>query len=202
MPSSDEVVGAAAETTLEGVLKRSLENFKGTFGYAKKVNDGNYGSDEYSIFVQFDFAPDADVEEFLTAAREAAFSAKSIVFEQAGLKGEIDASGVLHQVLETFPGATAVPLVVEGASVEVVETTATPTVGPNPPHDPAVLKTLPKGPDKTAKYKENSAWAEARFAVAPKEFWDNREDKRYPDSHDYAHKTHKGVGFWLQDART
>ena len=184
---TDEV----AEKQLNSVLNRALSNFKGTFFFERMISYGDFNNAKFGISVQFDYAPDATPEEFFEAARLAAYQAKALVGQEAKLKFERDEEGTLHEVLKQFPGA-----VVQSDT----EATVTSDVPDDPPYDPAEIKKLPKGDEKTAQYNANSAWAEARYnAGFQREFWDNRGDKKYPNSHDFAHKTHKGVGFWLND---
>ena len=185
---TDEV----AEKQLNSVLNRALSNFKGTFFFERMISYGDFNNAKFGISVQFDYAPDATPEEFFEAARLAAYQAKALVGQEAKLKFERDEEGTLHEVLQAFPGAAVVS---DSESIAPAS-----DVPDSPPYDPAEIKKLPKGDEKTAQYNANSAWAEARYnAGFQREFWDNRGDKKYPNSHDFAHKTHKGVGFWLND---
>lgn len=185
-------VDEVTEDRLRGVLNRALSNFKGTFFFERMISYGDFNNAKFGISVQFDYPPDATSEQFFEAARLAAYQAKALVGQEAKLKFERDEEGTLHEVLKSFPGAVVVTDS-EAASPQT-------NVPDSPPFDPQQIKTLPKGDEKTAQYNANSDWARERYnAGFQREFWDNRGDKKFPNSHDFAHKTHKGVGFWVDD---
>ena len=184
--ADEATVDSVVEGKVQDAFTRALTNFKGTVSYEKKVNDGNYGSDQWQVFVQFDWAPDADAEEFLAQAREATNLAALVVFERLNLDFYKDDSGVIRQVLQEFPGATVEPAT-GGA------TASTPAA---PPFTEEQIKALTKGTDE---YKDaqraNREWGEARKAAAPSEFFDNRATKT-GNQPDYRHKKFGHVALW------
>lgn len=189
-------VQSVADAAEQDALSRALTNFKGTISYEHKVNLGNYESATLGIYVQFDYAPDATAEQFANAARDATNRAKSVVWEGLGLEGYWEGEGVnavLKLVQHEFPGAV----------VEVTETAATPAVSAadvpaSPPHAKADVDAASDAMKKAMR-KENSEWAKKRYAVAPREFFDNRAKKASgdygPNSPDFTHKDTR-VGFW------
>lgn len=200
MGSTSNDQGVAADALVESALTRAITDLKGTYSFTRKISDGNYGSSDHFLSVQFGYAPDATAEEFLSEARDAAFKAKSIVYEQAGIEAHLDDLGILREVVQRhFPGTTPerqTTTVVNGDETESVSTGGD-AVGPNPPNDPDDVRAMDPGPAKKAAQRANSDWARARYGTHPNEFWDNTTNKKYPNSPDYAHKTHKGVGFWV-----
>lgn len=78
----------------------TIEQKRGTAFYGKKKSDGDYGSDEYGIHVQFDM--DGELDENI---RGAFYTAKQHVLDQLGINYELDAEGILRTA---FPGAQSV----------------------------------------------------------------------------------------------
>lgn len=80
-----------------------VEQPKGTVGVTRKINLGNYEHEEISVFVQYPitFGNEAATVQ---AANDAAFQAKSVVYSQLGLEGEL-VNDILR-VKAAFPGAT------------------------------------------------------------------------------------------------
>jgi hypothetical protein len=161
----------------------TLANFKGTFSFEHKVSDGNYGSNTYAIFVQFDYAPGAELDEFLGAARESANWAKMAVYESAGTEFYRDDSGVIRAVLQEFPGA-----VVEGAPAPQRL-----DVPSEPPFTDDQIKALSGDEAKDAK-RAVKEWAAAHLAAYPSQWWDNRATKKGQQP-DFKHKK-LGIGYW------
>lgn len=182
--ASEEVVDQVVEGKVQDAFARALTNFKGTVQYSKKVNDGNYGGDEWGVFVQFDYAPDADAEDFLAEAREATNLAALVVFERFNLDFYKDDSGVIRQVLQEFPGAVVEPATGGGSAGSV----------PNdPPYTDDQLKAL-SGDEAKAARTAVKEWAAAHLAAYPNQWWDNRATKRGQQP-DYKHKK-LGIGYW------
>lgn len=74
----------------------------GSIGVTRKVNLGNYESEEVTVWVPFDVTGNEDVDA--VSISDAAFLAKSAVYSQLGLPVELQ-DGVLR-VTGAFPGAT------------------------------------------------------------------------------------------------
>jgi hypothetical protein len=160
------------------------QDLKGTVAFTRKVSDGNYGTVEGFMSVQFDITDNA--EAVIESARAAFLQAKAVVFEQLGIEHTLDESGVVvEQVRRAIPGT-----VVEPASAHA--TAPAGDVAENPPHDP-------KTTDADAKA-ANKEWALARYAAFPGEFYDNRPKKASGEykanSPDIKHKA-SGLGVWL-----
>lgn len=162
-----------------------LANFKGTFSFEHKVSDGNYGSNQYGIFVQFDYAPEADIEEFLAAAREAANWAKMACYEAAGKEFYRDDSGVVREVLQQFPGA-----VVEQGALSAGAS----DIPAAPPYTEEQVNAMSGDEAKDAK-RAVKEWAAARHGAFPSEFFDNRATKT-GNQPDYRHKKFKHAVLW------
>lgn len=85
-----------------------VESPKGTVGYTRKVNLGNYESEELSVFIQFPVTFD-DEAATVAAANDATFQAKTVAFSQLGLATKYD-DGVLTAIVQgVFPGAAVEP---------------------------------------------------------------------------------------------
>ncbi len=158
-----------------------INPLKGTVAFTRKISDGNYGGSEFFMSVQYDIDPTADGEQIIASARAAALQAKAVVFEQLGITHTLDESGVVtEQVVRAFPGT-------------VVTNDQGPAAGGDtPPH---------AGDTKDANEKRaNKAWAEARYATNPGDFYDNRPDKasgKYKaTSPDVKHRS-SGIGLWF-----
>ena len=137
------------------------------------------------MFVQFDYASNTSESELIQKGRDAFFVAKSVVFEQLGIDAILEESGIVVELVkQNFPGTTAE--VVAGAPITPVDPVAADgtTVSADPPADKTALK----------------AWALARFASHPQEFFDNRPKKAAgeynPKSPDLKHKA-TGKGIWF-----
>lgn len=157
----------------------TIDEPRGTFGYERKVNLGDYESATASAFVQFpiDWSNDATTAQ---AAKDAAFQAKMAVLEQLGIKAEYDSeAGILREVIEkTFGNVTKVTVDnvdSDGGSAQVpapARSNARPTDGPacptceGPMYDNRNSKTNPKQPDYRCKdYKngcEGVIWPERK----------------------------------------
>lgn len=186
------------ESKIVDTFTRALTNFRGTFGFERKVSRGEYSNSDAttaSIHVQFDYAPDATAEEFLSAAREAANYGKAIVFESLGLEAHFTDGGVLMELVQdSFPGAT----VEQHEHVERDPRDPQVTgVGYNPPYTNDQVKAERDDARKKAMRKENAAWAKARYESNPQEFYDNRASNAEKgwNGPDFMHKTHR-VGFY------
>lgn len=81
-----------------------------TFG--KKVSDGNYGGDDFSVWVSADVAPDATADDKYAALNDAANVAKALVYDHFKLEVQMDEAGVIREaekaVTRAFPGTTDV----------------------------------------------------------------------------------------------
>jgi len=160
-------------------------SLKGTVTFERKVNLGSYESCTAAMFVQFDYASNTSESELIQKGRDAFFVAKSVVFEQLGIDAVLEDSGIVVELVkQSFPGTTAE--VVAGAPITPVDPVAADgtTVSADPPADKTALK----------------AWALARFASHPQEFFDNRPKKAAgeynPKSPDLKHKA-TGKGIWF-----
>lgn len=137
----------------------------GTFGFERKVQVRDYESAVASIYVTFpvDFADEAGT---MQAAKDAAFQAKSVVFEQLGVAFEYDKeSGIVRELLEKQFGP--VTEVKQSSQPEAV------------PAEPA-QQAKPGG--------------QANGPACPKcqgSMYDNRESKRSPRQPDYRCKNYK-----------
>jgi len=185
------------------VTTTTIEVPRGTVQYSRKVSDGNYGSEEAGIFVQFDL-PDSSIpadQRGAIIARDAAHAfaaAKLSVLTELGLAVEIAPDGQVYEptgaaaAAAVFPTATPAPApqpaAPPAAPPPAPPTTAVGGVGDTPPFDP-------KTSDRQETY-ANRDWAKARFATHPTEFFDNRNDKRNPKSPDLKHRT-TGIAVWL-----
>jgi hypothetical protein len=194
-----DVVEGVVDSAVQDAFTRAFTNFKGTVTFEHKVNLGNYESMSAAAFVQFDYAPDADGEQFSERARDGMNRAKGVVWEaldqEAYWEGE-GASAVLKLVQQQFPGS-----VVETAEAVVrdaADTAPRADVPATPPHAKADVDAASEAMKKAMR-KENSQWAKARYAVAPREFYDNRakkaSDPSWSNSPDFTHKDSR-VGFW------
>lgn len=173
-----------------------IKTLTGTAYYSKKLNDGNYGSDEAGIHVQFDIDPEWSDELILSAARDAFVKAKATVYEQLGIKFSVTDEGVVAEALDASPAALAVVKeVFPGATVESVPEAAAPADGPwygkrgRSPSDKATGQPiLINGQD---------PWDV--LATNPDLFYDNRPRKASgeykPTSPDFKHKD-SGTGLW------
>lgn len=172
---SDEIQVAEAAT------------LKGTVSFTRKLSDGNYGSSDAFMAVQFDINADDDGAAIIAAARAAFLQAKAVVFEQLGIEHTLDESGVVvEQVRRAFPGT-----VVSGAA----EAPATVPAAGGDDKPPFAGDTKD-----AAERKANKEWATARYGTHPTEFYDNRDKKasgeysgKWPD---VKHKS-SGIGVWF-----
>jgi hypothetical protein len=180
----------AIEGTLPGEPEAVAVNLdtvacKGTVTFTRKVNLGSFESVDAGMFVQFDYTSGNTEAELIQRGRDAFFVAKSVVFEQLGIDAVLDDSGVLVELIKAnFGGATVEP--VRDTPPEIDTSNVQGTVGAEPP--------TTGGKDAL------KAWALARFASHPSEFFDNRPKKAAGEfkgnAPDLKHKaTQKGI--WL-----
>lgn len=173
-----------------------VQELVGSFSFSRKVQVRQYETAEAFVNIQFPIPIDGDPEqigaEIIANARTAAFQAKSLVFEELGLEFEVGPDGAIRELLDQKFGK--VTEVIETTATEAAVTTSSDeaTVGPRPPHG-----WEPRSKDEKA---DNAAWAKARFATHPNEFWDNRPKKQSGEykstAPDLKHKDTK-TAFWL-----
>lgn len=170
---------------------------QGTVSFSRKVAVRQYESAEASIYIQFDIPTEGTADEqrsqLVSNAKAAMFAAKALVLEELGLEFTVSDAGVIHEVLQkNFGKVTEVsspPAQIAPAQVAVNETPVTADeVGANPPFAPDTQ-------DKNERA-QNKAWALARIASHPDDWWDNRTSKRNPKAPDWKHKQN-GMGVWL-----
>jgi hypothetical protein len=168
---------------------------KGTVAFTRSISDGNYGKSEFFMSVQYDIPQGAEAPVIIDAARAAALIAKSVTFEQLGIKDEIIDGVVVELARQAFPGSVIEPST--GAATSAAPQAAAPagqagTVAATPPF---------AGDTKDADEKKaNKAWATDRYATHPGDFYDNRPKKEAGEysakSPDVKHKT-SGIGLWF-----
>lgn len=96
-------------------MTEAIATLTGTAQFSRKVSDGNYGSAEAGIFVQFEIDPN-DTEATTVNARDAFFQAKGAVFDQLDIAYDVREGGYVMELLDrklgpltdVTPGATAV----------------------------------------------------------------------------------------------
>lgn len=159
---------------------------KGTVWFTRKISDGNYGGSEFGMSVQFDIPKGAEQPAIIDLARDAALTAKSVTYEQLGLKDEVINGVVMEIARQAFPGS------VIQANDLPADSPAAVNVAAEPPYAGNTTNADEK--------KANTAWAKARYEVAPGDFYDNRAKKASGEfsakSPDLKHKT-SGIGIWL-----
>lgn len=105
-----------------------VEQPKGTVGVTRKVNLGNYESEEISVFIQFPVTFDSEPAT-VQAANDAAFQAKSVVYAQLGLSVALEND--ILTVVKAFPGTTIEQTAAQ--PVEAPPTNPIPAVAPSAP---------------------------------------------------------------------
>jgi len=186
---------------VQDAFTRAFTNFKGTFSFERKVSRGEYSNSDSStaaIHVQFDYAPDASAEEFLATARDAAFRAKALVFEQLGIEAHAENGLVMEVVQEAFPGSTTENVSPDPQDDNEQRQAAAAGVGSTPPHTDDEVKAA-SGEVLKAMRRENAKWAKARYETHPQEFKDQRpanaeNGTNFPD---FQHKKFWKAGFYL-----
>lgn len=179
----------------------TIENLRGTVAFERKVSVGypDYENAVGYMSVQFDFAPGSDKQDIIARARQAFFEAKAVVFEQLGVEFEVGEGGVLIETIRKhFPTASVVQSsggVTDASNTNQGASTGAPAVGD-------VSAEFPEG----ASHEALVAWATARFASHPSEFFDNRGKKASGEykatAPDLKHKsTQKGVWFQARGGR-
>lgn len=183
----------ARNLAAQDLLARAITNLKGTFSFECTTSRGEYSNSDkrvVGLHTQFDFAPEATPEEFLAKVQEVALQSRAAVYEQAGIEAHLDESGILREVVQdAFPGAQ----VVHGEQSPVRQA---PAGDDMPPYTDERFDGLTW---RDAEFKRmetaNRPWAEARYEVAPHEFFDNTADKasgkRPRGAPDYVHKKHR-----------
>lgn len=161
---------------------------KGTVSFTRKLSDGNYGSSDAFMSIQFDINSGDTGDVIIANARQAFTQAKAIVFEQLGIDHTLDESGVVvEQVRRAFPGS-----VVEPAPQTQTDADAGGGTGANPP--------FPSNTTDPDQKRANKEWATDRFGTNPSEFYDNRPKKASGEysskSPDVKHKA-SGIGVWF-----
>lgn len=157
----------------------------GTVYVGGKRSDGNYGNEEYGLHLQFQYAPGTPEQTILQMAHATFEAAKAQVANQLG-ESEQHTTNV---VAATFGGGAPVaPPSVPPAVAEVAPAVPAPA--------PAAVGGVEPPADKDA----FKAWALARLASNPEEFYDNRQRKASGEykanSPDFKHKA-SGRGVWL-----
>lgn len=165
-----------------------------TVSFSRKVNDGNYGSNEATVFLQFDTPLGVDPTEIIEKGMDRFAAAKAIVFDQLGIEYHI-VDGIIIENLDVVVAQAKTERAVK-AEFSQPEADDAPSsgaqgVGPTPPYDPKTTD-----PDEK---KLNRQWAKARYETHPGEFWDNRPKKARGEygetSADFTHKDSR-VGFY------
>jgi hypothetical protein len=174
---------------------------QGSFSFSRKVSVREYESAEAFINVQFPIPADLSTAEaraeFQANAKQAAFQAKGLVFEELGLAFEVGEDGCIRELLvNTFGNVTEVVANETTNTAAAVPGASAPATASSPPHP---VNDQGRTGDK-AMDKANSQWAKNRFIEAPQEFYDNRPKKasgEYKEtSPDVKHKTTK-IAAWL-----
>lgn len=172
-----------------------------TVSFSRKRSDGNYGSQDATLFIQFDTPIGGDVADIIEIAADRFAAAKAAVLDQLGIPYHLDNGLVVEEV--------TVDSVATGARINqafkpISEDEGQPVfgtgggerdpqgVGPVPPYSPDTKDKSEKG--------MNLKWAKARYETHPGEFWDNREKKASGQfsekSPDLSHKDTR-IGIWL-----
>lgn len=175
-----------------------------TVFFGRKKSDGNYGSEEASFFIQFNTPLDAAIEDIIEAAVPRFVAAKAATFDQLGIPYELMDNAIAE--IETVAAASLAPKV--AGTFAPASVAAAPAPAASEPVNGNSVPALPPFDAETEVKEEKSAnyrWAKERYAVAPNEFWDNRQNK-LPESQggkgwsakgpDIKHKDSQVVG-WL-----
>ena len=174
----------------------------GTVEYSRTVKVRDYESAKATVAIQFEIpAMNGDTaahgQTILAAAQTAMFQAKTLVFDELGIKFNVDEGGVIREAIRSTFGqvtevsAPATPMPVTAPPVAIAAT-STPMGSTNPPFDARTQDAEQK--------RANAKWAKDRFSSNPDEFYDNRDKKASgeysPKSPDFKHKD-SGIGVWL-----
>lgn len=93
------------------ITQDSKPSYGVTFG--KKVSDGAYGGDDFSVWVSADVDASATETEKYDALNAAANIAKALVYDHFQIEAALDGVGVMRaavaRVERAFPGTTSVP---------------------------------------------------------------------------------------------
>lgn len=178
-----------------------------TVCYSRKVSDGNYGSEEATMFLQFDTPRGTPNEQIMALGANAFAAAKAQVLHELGIDMFPEQVAVAvtepqmsveDQIRAEFAGAQVVEQPSTTVSVAAAPTNTATTVAGAPFVDP----TDPYGKNLSKDQKEaNKAWAIAAYRANPGDFWDNRETKKNPKAPDFKHRE-TGIGLWAEDLST
>lgn len=172
--------------------------------FGRKISDGNYGSKEASLFVQFKAPADTPLEVIQTKAQLALVAAETVVLEQLHIPYELDDDGKIAEGIvvppkpavarENLPGLTPQA---RDAVTQIRDTFGGGTVV-DPDSAEGQYVSAPQVDPKDMSPAEQKKWAMRRYQEDPSQFWDNRIGKRNPKGPDFKHKT-TGIGLWLGD---
>lgn len=159
---------------------------KVTVGFERSIKVRDYETAKCSVFIQGDVPLDATQDQIEAAARDAAFQAKSIVFDELGIEFSVDDNSVVREAIERQLGPTqqvaTVPRSRGGGGRGARRSAEAPTSADTVPAEPATP--APTSNDKPIVRDE----ACPKCGHADRKFWDNRQDKaegkvkaNYPD---------------------
>lgn len=172
--------------------------------FARKVNDGNYGTTEAEILIAVPAPVDLGGEELIDKLQKQFAVGEALVFEQLQRDYTLNEQGVIVEILpaaqtppdavslirDTFGGGEVLSpeavVELEAAAGNVVRADFGRTNGGD--YDPEFVKGLPKA--------EQKKWLLERWNTHPQEFWDNRNNKRSEKSPDIKHKQ-LNLAAWL-----
>ncbi len=173
----------AAKTKEDTVETAPEPVARGLFSYSREIRVGASGGKQSAFMsVSFPVTVDDDAESILAKAKDAAFEAKSSVFQQLQLDFTVDEGVAVELVKDAFDGTTG--------SYDQPAGVPQNAAAPSPSRPPYPADTQVKH-EKEA----NEAWGQQRFAQFPGEFWDNRATKRNPRAPDLKHKD-TGMPVW------
>lgn len=158
---------------------------RGLFSYSREVRKPGRpdGKESGFLSVSFPIYLEDDTETILAKARDAAFEAKSTVYQQLQLDFTVE-EGVAVEMLQDAFGGTVEDSNYGSAPQQYSDATG---VGPMPPY--------PADSADKAEKEANQRWGVQRFAQFPGEFWDNRGNKRNPKAPDLKHRS-TGMPVW------
>ena len=171
-------------------MSENKEMLTHTVHFARKASDGNYGTTEAGLFIQFATSIETSADEIIEAAGGAFATGMAIVFDRLGLDYELNEEGNVVEIINV--GAAATPARVEKsfagapAAQAATETSGATGVGATPPFDRMTKDAGEKN--------LNKSWAKARHQANPNEFWDNTEKPDW-NGPDFTHKDSR-VGYW------
>lgn len=86
-------------------VEPTVNGYKVTAHFSRKVSDGNYGGTEAAVWVEGNIGEGATAADIAREAARLFLPARTAVYDELGIEAEVDENGVLREQLTPFVSA-------------------------------------------------------------------------------------------------